>query len=112
MFNFLWILCACINNEDIIAIIQLNSKDRMLAIAVSINIIECSVCDLCYKDKSVSSYLRGPFMVGSIVIVFIFVDKWVVAGSLIQGHLVCCGYVCMYVYVCVFVCGCVCNTSC
>lgn len=77
----------------------------MLAIAVSLNIIKCSVSACVFfvrKTRAWAVVCVGRSWFGSIVIVFIFVDKWAVAGSLIQGHLVCYGYVCMYV--CVRVC--------
>lgn len=76
----------------------------MLEIAVSVN-FECGTCDRCQTDKSAIRCFHVPFM---FAIVFIFVNKWAVAGSLVEGHLVCYGYVC----VCVFVCEYVCNTSC
>lgn len=75
----------------------------LMEIAVSVNFIECSTCDRCQTDKSAIRCFHVPFM---FAIVFIFVNKWAVAGSLVEGHLVC------YGYVCVFVCECACNTSC
>lgn len=86
---------------------------KTLEFAVILSIIECSVCNCsAVRQTSVGSDVCMRFSwFGSVVIVFIFMDKWAIAGSLMQGHLLCYGYVCVCVYLCVFV-FLVCNTSC